>query len=153
MTTKMIASQLELHRRATDRIVPVVTAEQLLKQYLFRYQGYVGAALVLGGVDNAGPHIYSIHPHGSSEQVPYTTMGSGCLAAMAVFEKGWKPDLSLEQGQQLIRDAIAGGIFNDLGSGSNIDMCIITKEGRQYIRPYEVANLKGEKQETYRYAP
>lgn len=53
---------------------------------LFRYQGYVSAALVLGGVDNNGPHIYSIHPHGSTDKLPYTTMGSGSLAAMAVFE-------------------------------------------------------------------
>ena len=46
---------------------------------------------------------------------------------------------------QLVRDAIAGGIFNDLGSGSNIDLCIITNDKVDYIRPYEIANLKGVK--------
>ena len=44
-----------------------------------------------------------------------------------------------------MRDAIAGGIFNDLGSGSNIDLCVITKEGTQYLRTYEEANKKGER--------
>lgn len=86
MTTNMISSQLELLRLNTGREVRVATANTLLKRMLFRYQGHVSAALVLGGVDISGPHIYSIHPHGSTDRLPYTTMGSGSLAAMAVFE-------------------------------------------------------------------
>lgn len=85
-TTNLISSQLELLRLNTGREVHVATANTLLKRMLFRYQGHVSAALVLGGVDNTGPHIYSIHPHGSTDKLPYTTMGSGSLAAMAVFE-------------------------------------------------------------------
>lgn len=86
MTTNTIASQLELLRLNTGREIRVATANTLLKRMLFRYQGHVSAALVLGGVDITGPHIYSIHPHGSTDRLPYTTMGSGSLAAMAVFE-------------------------------------------------------------------
>ncbi|XP_065343245.1 proteasome subunit beta type-7 [Cloeon dipterum] len=152
VTTQMICSQLELHRLSTNRdIVPVVTACKFLKQMLFRYQGHIGAALVLGGVDNTGPHLYSIHPHGSSDKLPYTTMGSGSLAAMAVFEAGWKPELTEEEGKLLVRNAIAAGIFNDLGSGSNIDVCVIRRGSVDYIRPYETANLKGEKQMSYNF--
>lgn len=55
------------------------------------------------------------------------------------------------QGCKLVRDAIAAGIFNDLGSGSNVDICIITKAGVEYIRPYEIANLKGERANKYTY--
>lgn len=43
-----------------------------------RYQGYIGASLVLGGVDVTGPHLYSIHPHGSTDKLPYVTMGECC---------------------------------------------------------------------------
>ena len=42
-----------------------------------------------------------------------------------------------------MRDAIAAGIFNDLGSGTNVDLCVITKDGAQMLRPYDVANVKG----------
>merc|ERR1711916_160775 len=86
--TGMISSQLELHRLNNGRQSRVQTALRMLKQYLFRYQGYVSAALVLGGVDCTGPKLYSIHPHGSTDCVPYLTMGSGSLAAMAMFESG-----------------------------------------------------------------
>lgn len=149
MTTKMISSQLELHRLSTNRVVPVPCASTLLKQYLFRYQGHVSAALVLGGVDNQGSHIYCIHPHGSADRLPYATMGSGSLAAMAVFESRWKPDMSEEDGKKLIRDAIAAGIFNDLGSGSNIDLCVIRKNSVDYLRNHEIANEKGQRKLDY----
>lgn len=147
----MIASQLELHRLSTNRVVPVPCAATLLKQYLFRYQGHVSAALVLGGVDSQGPHIYSIHPHGSTDRVPYATMGSGSLAAMSVFESRWKPDMSEEEGMKLVRDGIAAGIFNDLGSGSNVDLCIIRKDSTKYLRNYELSNQKGTRKLDYTY--
>ena len=37
-TTRMISSQLELHRLNTGRPVRVTAANRLLRQYLFRYQ-------------------------------------------------------------------------------------------------------------------
>lgn len=40
-----------------------------------RYQGHVSAALVLGGVDVNGPKLYSIYPHGSTDTLPFVTMG------------------------------------------------------------------------------
>lgn len=49
----------------------------------------------------------------------------------------------MEEGKKLTRDAVAAGIFNDLGSGSFIDICAITKDKVDYIRPYEKTNLKG----------
>ncbi|XP_053551808.1 proteasome subunit beta type-7 [Bombina bombina] len=151
MTTQLISSNLELHALSTGRLSRVVTANRMLKQMLFRYQGYIGAALVLGGVDSAGPHLYSIYPHGSTDKLPYVTMGSGSLAAMAVFEDRYKPDLEEEEAKQLVRDAIASGIFNDLGSGSNIDLCVITKNKVDYIRPHDQANKKGVRTGSYKY--
>lgn len=62
---------------------------------------------------------------------------------MAVFEAGWKPNMTEEEGKKLVRDGIAAGIFNDLGSGSNVDLCVIRNTGpAQYLRTYEEANVK-----------
>jgi len=152
MTTLQMSSQLELHRLNTGRTVRVATANRLLKQMLFKYQGHVSAALVLGGVDATGPHVYCIYPHGSTDKLPYAAMGSGSLAAMAVMEAGWKPDLELEDAKKLMRDTIAAGIFNDLMSGSHVDICVITRDKAELIRPFDVANVKGERQGSYRYA-
>ena len=70
-------------------------------------------------------------------------MGSGSLAAMAVFESSYKDNLTVtwfasgmagvltlsalqeEEAKELVKNAIKAGIFNDLGSGSNVDLCVI----------------------------
>ncbi|XP_076669892.1 proteasome beta2 subunit [Andrena cerasifolii] len=151
MTTQMISSQLELHRLNTGRMIPVCTANAMIKQLLFRYQGNIGAALILGGVDLDGPHLYCIYPHGSTDKHMYTSMGTGSLAAMATFESRWKVDMTEEEAKELVADAIRAGVFNDLASGSNVDLCVIRKGSVDYLRPYDVANVKGERHISYRY--
>ena len=99
----------------------------LLKKKLFQYQGQLSAALVLGGVDHTGPHLYTVYPHGSTDKLPYVTMGSGSLAAMAIFESGYQDDMTLEQAMNLVESAIMAGINNDLGSGSNVDLTTISR--------------------------
>lgn len=39
-----------------------------------------------------------------------------------------------EEAKNIVRDAILAGIFNDLGSGSNVDICVITKDGARMFR-------------------
>jgi len=56
-------------------------------------------------------------------------MGSGSLAAMSIFESQYKDDMTEEEAVNLADQAIQAGIFNDLGSGSNVDVCIISKDG------------------------
>lgn len=138
--TDMISSQLQLHRYATGRESRVVTALNLLKSHLFSYQGHVSAALVLGGVDVTGPHLHTVYPHGSTDTLPFATMGSGSLAAMSVFESKYKEGLTREEGIKLVSEAICSGIFNDLGSGSNVDVLVITKGHKEYLRNYQNPN-------------
>lgn len=147
-TTELISSQLDLLRMNTGGSQSrVVTACTMLKRMLYRYQGYVSAALVLGGCDINGPHVYQIYPHGSTGKLPYTTMGSGSLAAMSVFETGWSEDMTEEEGIELVKRAILAGVFNDLGSGSNVDTCVIRTDGtvsmnRGAVTPNDVNPLR-----------
>nr|VZI39511.1 unnamed protein product [Spirometra erinaceieuropaei] len=143
MVTRMISSQIELHRLNTGRRPRVITALRLLKQHLFKYQGHVGAACILGGVDSFGPHLYGVHPHGSSDALPYMTMGSGCLAAMSVLEANFKPQMDKEEAMELVMQAIRAGVFNDLYSGTGVDLCVITNKDAEYIRCFDVCCKKG----------
>jgi len=153
-TTALISSKLALHRLATGRPSRVVTALTLLKTMLFKYQGHVSAALVLGGFDVSGPQLHTIYPHGSTDQLPYVTMGSGSLAAMAVFEARYRTGLSREEAIELVHDAICSGIFNDLGSGGNVDVTVITKDGVEIKRGYDKPNpRKFRREQPYVFPP
>lgn len=151
-STLYTSANMEIIRRNTNRkIVPVKAAVQFAKQYLYAYRGKIRSYLIFGGVDNDGPHIYSVHAHGSTDAVPYQTLGSGSMAAMSVFESRWKPGMTEGEAMKLVRDAVASGIHNDLGSGSNVDLVIITKDYHKKLDGYEIACQKGERKLDYTY--
>ncbi|CEM14053.1 unnamed protein product [Vitrella brassicaformis CCMP3155] len=139
-TTKKFAADLELMRLTLHRTPRVGTAVTMLSQHLFRYMGYVGCALVMGGVDPTGPSLYMIYPHGSTDRLPFASMGSGSLAAMSMLETGYKDDMTIEEGKKLVSEAILAGITNDLGSGGQVDLCVVTKDAytmhRNIMAPY-----------------
>lgn len=146
-TTQLVESQLELLRLNTKTSSRCVTAVTMLKRMLFKYQGHIGAALILGGCDVTGANIYLIYPNGCTMKVPYGTMGSGSLAAMSVFELGWKEDMEETEAVDLVKKAIMAGIWNDLGSGSNCDTYVIRLDGtsefkRGAVTPNDVAPLR-----------
>lgn len=124
----------------------------MLKQHLFRYQGHIGAYLVVAGCDPTGAHLFTVHAHGSTDKLPYVTMGSGSLAAMSVFETQWKKSMTREEAIALCSDAIEAGIWNDLGSGSNVDVCVITQEKTQLLRNYKTPNVRAQKERNYKFA-
>lgn len=128
-TTALIASKLALHRLSTGRQSRITTAECMLRHYLFKYGGYVGAHLILGGIDVNGPQLYMIHNYGSGNRLPYATMGSGSLAAMSVLETGYRDAMTMEEGMALVKRAIEAGILNDMGSGGNIDLVVVHGKG------------------------
>jgi len=139
-TTALMESKMELLRLAMKTQPRVCTVVRRLSTMLFKYQGYVGCALVLGGVDVTGPHLYQIYPHGSTDNLPFTTMGSGSLCAMSILEAEYKSGMTIPEGMALVIKAIKAGIFNDLGSGGNVDVCVITKEGGTIHRNIEKPN-------------
>ncbi|CDJ52869.1 proteasome subunit beta type 7, putative [Eimeria brunetti] len=108
----------------------------VLSQELFKYQGYRGCAVVLGGYDIRGPSLYKIHPHGSTDTASFAAMGSGSLNAMAVLEAEYKDGMTEEEARALVCKAITAGVMNDLGSGGNVDLAIIKENETVHIRKY-----------------
>jgi len=136
-TTGLISSKLALLRLNTQRQSRVVTALAMLRQHLFPYQGHIGAYLILGGVDINGPQLHMIHAHGSSDQLPYATLGSGSLAAVSVLESEFKENMEVEDAVNLVKSAVRAGIMNDMGSGNTIDIVIVRRDGVERRRNAE----------------
>ncbi|KAK9479491.1 nucleophile aminohydrolase [Lipomyces japonicus] len=153
MVTQLMSSTLELHALSTGRKPRVVTLLTLLKQHLFKYQGHIGAYLIVAGVDPTGPRLFSIHAHGSTDVGYYLTLGSGSMAAMAVLESKWQEKLTKQEAMELCAEAIEAGIWNDLGSGSNVDMCVMEVDKPAVLhRNYRTPNVRVEKEQSYKFA-
>ena len=134
--TKMISDQIELQRLFSEREPTVQLAVSLCRKILYQSQGHISAALIMGGIDSSGGQLYAIYPHGSIENLPFVSMGSGSLAAMSILEKFYCDYMELKPALHVIKEAILAGIYNDLGSGGNMDICIITNQSIKLIRGY-----------------
>lgn len=129
----------------------VAAAHCLLKKQLFESKGSCECALVLGGVDCVGGgSLVAVHGGGSSEKVEtFTAMGSGELAAMSALEAGWHPELDLNEAVALVTSAVRAGVLNDLGSGSCVDLCVISPPPLRHNQPgvASVRYIRGHRRE------
>jgi 20S proteasome subunit beta 2 len=115
-----------------------------LTSHAFKYGGQIGTHLIVGGVDTKGPQLIECSNDGNMYSNPFHTTGSGSLAAMAILETHYKEDMEKEDAMKLCVAAIEAGIYHDLGSGSNVDVCVITKGKVEMFR-----NLKQDNQKIY----
>lgn len=153
MVTLLIGLNLELHALWHARPPRVIAALTLLKQHLFKYQGHLGAYLIVAGVDPTGAHLMLVQAHGLTDVGEYLLLGLGLLAAMAVLELHWRPDMDKDAAVKLCADAIESGIWNDLGSGSNVDVCVM-EVGQDAVlhRNYLTPNTREAKARSYKFA-
>lgn len=61
------------------------------------------------------------------------------------------PSLQRESAINLVSAAISAGIFNDLGSGSNVDVCVITAAGTEMLRNHVMPNERVPKERIYNF--
>ena len=126
-----------------DEDVPIASLPAMLhclRTQLQQTRGQLGVNLLVGGYDAPSQRatLAAIHPHGSMDVVTYGALGSGGLAATGILESRYPKigsgECTLEEGIRLAVDAVRAGVDNDLGSGSQVDVCIIAKEGVLYRR-------------------
>ncbi|CAB9497569.1 beta type-7 [Seminavis robusta] len=131
-------SKNDLEEKPATHAASMATACRFFRDLLYEARGQTGANLIVGGVDeDTGiPHIRAIHPHGSMDTLPYAALGSGGLAAMAVVESRYQANLTLDKAIEIVTEAILSGIRNDLGSGSQVDLCVIRVANGRVVSNY-----------------
>ena len=103
-----------------------------LQDRLYELGGSCQANLIVGGVYNGKAMLRAIHPHGSMDvALSYTALGSGGLAAMGVLESSFNSNrtTTIDEAVALAVQAVKAGIDHDLGSGSQVDVCVIGPDG------------------------
>ena len=150
----MIKRELELHRLNTHAESRVQMATTRIQQHCFQYGGHVGVNLIVGGCDVKGPQLIEISSDGNMYANSFLTMGSGCLAAMAILESEYREDMNEEEAVNVVTRAIEGGVYHDLGSGSNVDVCVIKKGKVNMMRNLKSDNHKVfEKENPWQFKP
>jgi len=99
---------------------------------------------ILGGVDDEGPHVYSIDPLGSVMEEDYTVSGSGSMFALGVLEGNYHEDLSIDEAKRLAGRAIKAALERDVASGNGINVAVVTADGVEISRHKDIDEVLGE---------
>lgn len=145
LLSKLIKAELRLKNMRTERKATVKEAANLLAGMLYSnirrpsmFMSVVG--FLLGGFDKYGPQLYNLGIDGSITQMyDYSTDGSGSVYAMGVLETLYKPEMTMEEGIELVVKAINAALQRDMATGNGIDVITIDKNGykHQFTKTYE----------------
>lgn len=91
---------------------------------------------LMAGVDENGhTHLYTIEPAGGVYKVDDfdANFSSGMPFMLGLLERGYKKDMTIEQGVELAKECIKASMERDTATGNGIDVFTVTKDGVKQV--------------------
>lgn len=120
-----------IYRLTNKELMPVKSAARLCSNVLFnqRYFPYYVQVIVAGYDDKGGGQIYNIDLFGSMTSEKFISTGSGSPVAYGYLESEFKEGLGVNDAYKVAIRAIAAAIRRNAGTGDDINVVIIAKDG------------------------
>jgi len=141
-TVDILTANAQLYKLNMDRPMPISSAARLVANLLFssRYLPLLTQVLV-GGVDDSGPHVFSLDPFGSLMEEKCVATGSGSPIAYGVLEDKYKEDMSVKDVLPIIVKAVGSAMKRDAASGDSFNVAIIDEKGYRELTKDERKQL------------
>lgn len=127
---RLMQVECNLYQVRRGKLMTVGAASTLLSNYLNqnRYFPYY-VQLLVGGVDEQGPSVYSVDAMGgASREDDIVSTGSGSPFAYGVLEDRYRRDMTEQEAIELATRALKSAMRRDVGSGEDISIVVITKD-------------------------
>jgi proteasome beta subunit len=120
-----------IYRFQSKELMPVKSAARLCSNILFnqRYFPYYVQIIMGGFTQEEGSKIYNIDLFGSITTEKFISTGSGSPVAYGYLESEYRDDMSVNDAYKVAMQAIAAAIRRNAGTGDNINVVIIDKDG------------------------
>jgi proteasome beta subunit len=141
----ILKANARLYQLNYERPMPINTAARVLANLLFstRYAPLITQVLV-GGVDDTGPHIYNIDPFGSVTEEKCISTGSGSPIALGVLEDKYKEDVKIKDFTPIVVKAVKSAMKRDTASGDSFDVVVIDENGFKELSDEEKEKISEE---------
>jgi proteasome beta subunit len=139
---RILTVECNLYQIRRSRSITVGAASTLLSNYLNqnRYFPYY-VQLLVGGVDETGPSVYSVDAMGgATKEEEIVATGSGSPMAYGVLEDRFHKDMTRDEAIELAIRGLKAAMKRDAGSGEGIHVVVITKD--EYLEMNEDALKK-----------
>ncbi len=144
---RILTVECNLYQIRRSRAITVGAAATLLSNYLNqnRYFPYY-VQLLVGGVDDHGPSVYSVDAMGgATREEEIVATGSGSPMAYGVLEDRFRPDMSEDEAIEIAVRSLKSAMKRDSGSGEGIQIVVITRDryevlGEEALKKYHAKN-------------
>ena len=108
--------------------VSVRAAASVLSKVAYNNREHMSAGLICAGIDETGPHVYSVPVGGNLIEQAYTIGGSGSVFIYGLCNEHYRPDFTKEEAMKFARMAVSHAIHMDGSSGGIIRMVAISQD-------------------------
>lgn len=124
-----------IYRLQNKELMPVKSAARLCSNILFnqRYFPYYVQIIMAGYTPDEGSQIHNIDLFGSLTTEKFISTGSGSPVAYGYLESEFKDGMSVNEAYKVAMQAIAAAIRRNAGTGDNINVVIIDKDGYREV--------------------
>jgi proteasome beta subunit len=136
----IITANAQLYRINLNRPMPINSAARMTSNLLFSARGLM-AQILVGGVDETGPHLFNLDPFGSVTEDKMTSTGSGSPLALGVLEDKFKEDMTVTEALPIIAKAVNAAMKRDIASGNNYNIIVIDNKGYRELTDAEKKEL------------
>jgi proteasome beta subunit len=138
----ILTANAKLYKINMNRPMPVSSAARLIANLLFSAR-YIPLAtqVLIGGVDDTGPHIFNLDPFGSLNEEKFVSTGSGSPIAYGVLEDKYKEDMTTKELIPIIVKAVNSAMKRDIASGDSYKVTVIDKTGYKELSDEEKRKL------------
>jgi proteasome beta subunit len=108
----------------------------ICRNILFSGRSYFLSLMIVGGysITEKIGKLYGIDLLGTLyEEDSYLSFGSGSPFTLGVLEADWKPNMTKAKGIEILKTAITSSRERDAGSGYDLQICTIDKDGFKQI--------------------
>jgi len=127
---RILRAQANLYELETGERISTRSMGKLVSNYLYsRKMAPLYTNLVIAGIDEDGPKLYTLDALGSLMEDDYGTAGTGMLLSIGILEAEYKKGMTVAAGEKLVEKAIRNSIARDAMTGNGIDILTITKDG------------------------
>ena len=124
--SRVLAAELKLFELKRDKPMTVKGAATLTANILSGRPHYV--QLLIVGIDDSGPSVYSIDSAGGSIPDVYCATGSGSPFMYGVLEDQFEDSMSKDDALALAAKSLLASAQRDAASGNGMDLAYITAE-------------------------
>jgi len=137
-TVEILKANSRLYRLQRKSPIPISSAARLVANMFFsnRLSPFL-AQIIIGGVDNTGPHLFMIDPFGSITEEKYVATGSGSPVAYGVLEEKFQEGLPLKEVLQIVVKSVNSAMKRDVASGDSYDVSVIDLNGYRELNDDE----------------